>query len=143
MGTKRRAMGLTRKTGLKRTPMKSRPSKRDFSDARAKVEEEGVCRACGIPDDSTLDGQRVWLEAAHVIPRALSDEVLEGPRGGKVRHVPRDAVVPLCAPDRCHLLFDENRLDLLSVLTLEEQLFAVRVAGGIENARRKIVGGAA
>jgi hypothetical protein len=132
-------MTLQRNTPLKRTSMKSRPPKRDFSDARAKVEEEGVCRACGIPDGSTLDDQRVWLETAHVIPRALSDEVLEGPRGGKVRHVPRDAVVPLCAPDRCHAAFDSHRLDLLPVLTRAEELHAVRVVG-LGEAYRRITG---
>lgn len=112
----------------------------DNRESRDKVVSEGFCRACGVPDGALIDGEQVWLEAAHVIPKALSDEHLEGPRGGKIRHVPRDAVIPLCAPDRCHAAQHASRLDLLPVLTRKEEVFAVRCVG-LGEAYRRVTGG--
>lgn len=133
-------VGLQRKAEITRKPMKSKKQTVDNRDARDKVEEEGVCRACEIPDGSYVDGQRVWLEAAHIVPKELSDEWLEGPRGGLIRHVPRAAVVPLCAPNRCHAAQHASRLDLLPVLTREEEVFVVRCVG-LGEAYRRTTGG--
>lgn len=124
-------MGLTRK------PMKRRQTKRDWSEALDKVEEEGRCRACSVPAGSYIDGFPVQLEAAHVIGRKY-DEVEIGPRGGKTLVVKRESVIPLC--NACHLQYDAHRLDLLPFLFLPEQIEAVRAAGGISSANRRLSG---
>lgn len=49
----------------------------------------------------------------------------------------RDLIVPLC--ERCHGQFDAHRLDILHVLGIDEQLALVRAAGGIEQARIRVV----
>lgn len=108
--------------------MKRSQPRRDFSDARNKVEEEGKCRVCGIPDGSYIDGHLVHLEAAHVIGRK-HDEVIVGPRGGEILTVKPESIIPLCGD--CHRQYDSRRLDLLAYLTLPEQVEAVRAAGGI------------
>jgi 5-methylcytosine-specific restriction endonuclease McrA len=126
-------VGLTRKTplesktGLKRSRIKSREPRRDWTEAITKVQEEGRCRVCGASEN---------LEAAHVIPRAKSDERVTGPRGGEVLRVPRDAVVPLCREH--HGDYDAHRLDLLPFLFVPEQIFAVKAAGGILSALKRI-----
>ena len=103
--------------------------RRDWKEARAKVEDEGECRSCGV-----LDGERYFgniglvvarLEAAHLWPRS---------RGGLQEP---DGIVPLCG--ECHRLFDSHRLDLLSVLRPVEQTELVRQAGGIETARIRVL----
>lgn len=91
--------------------------KRDWREARAKVEEEGRCRLCW------RGGQ---LDAAHVIPRSLAP--------GATNNMGRDNIVPLCR--RCHELVDSHQESLLPVLTLNEQCEAVRQAGGIAAAYR-------
>jgi hypothetical protein len=99
--------------------------KRDWADARAKVDAEGSCRRC-----PTAFG----VEAAHVIYRAHDVGSWVNP----------DSIVPLCGPatssQTCHGLYDAHRLDLLPYLTLAEQVQAVQDAGGIESARRRICG---
>ena len=90
--------------------------RRDWTEARAKVDAEYQCRVCGY---------RGSLEAAHVVPRSLG--------GGQKA----DSVVPLCR--RCHTDFDGLRLDLIPYLTKSEQAEAVRVLG-IERARRRLSG---
>ena len=75
--------------------------RRDWKQARAKVDGEGECRVCG-----TGSG----LEAAHVVGRSYD------PPTGKVRPID---VVPLCGP--CHRAYDARSLDLLANLTYEEQ----------------------
>ena len=85
---------------------------RDWAEARRKVETEGCCRWCGRPGA---------IEAAHIIPRS---RVRPGP-GEDARNI-----VPLCRDH--HALFDSNRLDLLPVLTLEEQAYAVSLFGTYE-----------
>ncbi len=123
---------------MKRSRMKSRKQAVDWSDALEKVYEENRCRVCGITGGSTVDGEPVRLEAAHVIERSKSDEMLEGPRGGKIRRVPRDAIVPLCSSD--HRAYDARRLDLMPFLLLPEALHAVRVCGSIPAANKRISG---
>lgn len=91
--------------------------------AREKVEAEGRCRTCDDPRPGVLD-------AAHLIPRSVkSGQGFEDP----------DGIVPLCSRIKggagCHDDYDAHRLELLPYLTLDEQLAAVRLAGGIEAAR--------
>ncbi len=105
--------------------MKTSAPKRDWSEARDKVEEEGRCRVCLVPDGSYVDGERVYLEAAHIIGRE-HDEVIAGPKGGKTLVVGRDSVVPLCRS--CHAQYHAHRLDLLPYLFLPEQVEAVRAS---------------
>ena len=125
---------------IERKPMKTRPVAVSWDEARDKVEEEGACRVCSTPDGALVDGRRVWLEAAHVVPKGRADEVLEGPRGGRIRRVPRDAVVPLCAPGRCHAQYDAHALDLLPFLFPPEEQFAVKVLG-LAGAYKRTTGG--
>lgn len=94
--------------------------RRDWREARAKVDLEGVCRVCRCGYDH--------IDAAHVIPRSLAPN--HGEQG--------DAIVGLCRA--CHTDYDEHRLDLLPYLSLAEQVSAVKAAGGIERARRIISG---
>lgn len=86
---------------------------RDWSDAVAKVQDEGMCRGCGSSQ---------MLDPAHVIPRS---------RGGDMS---ADAVVPLCRS--CHSAYDAGGLELLSALTRVEQVHAVELVGIAEAFRR-------
>lgn len=96
--------------------------RRDWSQARRKVDTEGRCRVCGSS----------WrVEAAHVIPRSVA------PNGGE--HP--DAIVPLCgdyvdhvtgqAVKGCHSRYDDKSegLDLRPYLTAGELEAAVAAAG--------------
>lgn len=94
-----------------------------MNPARRKVEDEGACRVC-------LTGPARVLEAAHLWPRSRGATGFDSP----------DIIVPLCKPvglggSGCHDRFDAHRLDLLHLLTLDEQLALVAAAGGIEQAR--------
>jgi len=93
--------------------------KRDWSEARAKVDAEGRCRVCGWGEGL------VKLEAAHVISRAQGGT--DDPRG----------IVPLCW--ECHRAFDARRLDLLPFLMNDEQAYAVSLVG-IVSAYRRLTG---
>ena len=110
--------------------MKRTQPRRDWSDARAKVEEEGVCRVCGSNEN---------VQAAHVIGRAS-----DGPKPGYASPalwVNPDSIIPLCgqfAALQCHVRYDAHALDVLEFLTPAEQIQAVKDAGGcIEAARRR------
>lgn len=118
--------------------MKRSTPKRQWDDARNKVEEEGCCRVCGIPGGSHIDGQRVHIEAAHTIGRAKQDEIVVGPRGGEILTVKPESIIPLCGD--CHRQYDARRLDLLAYLTLPEQVNAVEAAGGIYAANERLSG---
>jgi hypothetical protein len=89
--------------------------KRDWGPAREKVDRERACRVCGY---SALD-------PAHIIPRS---RVKPGP-GEDPRNI-----VPLCR--LCHELYDLGRLDLLPVLSREEQAYAVLLVGLAEAYQR-------
>lgn len=95
--------------------------------AREKVEREGVCRACGIGGPDRLD-------AAHLWDRSLGGVGFDDP----------DLCIPLCSRIKggvgCHDAYDEHRLDVLPLVTVAEQLAAVRAAGGIERARARLIG---
>ena len=97
---------------------------------------------CGWPE----------TELAHTIGRARQDEKRVGPKGGVYLWVNPDSVIPLC-PQRsdvdhdgkalalgCHAAYDGHELDLLGFLTLKEELNAVRAAGSIAAALRRITG---
>jgi hypothetical protein len=90
--------------------------RRNWKEARAKVDAEGECRVCR---------NGIGLEAAHVIGR------VHDPANGKVRPVD---IVPLCPA--CHREYDGRRLDLLPYLTHEEQAAAVEHVGIIGALRR-------
>lgn len=91
--------------------------RRDWTQAVEKCREEGACRKCGRSD--------LPIDPAHVTPRS---------RGAGVT---ADEVVPLCRP--CHTLYDAGRLELLPVLTTEEQVAAVEHVGIAEAYRRTTV----
>jgi len=91
--------------------------KRDWRAARAKVDTEGSCRACGTGPP---------LESAHIVPRSRlrADEGAEDPLN----------VIPLCPQH--HLLHHAGHLELLPLLTLPEQGYVAGLVG-IEEARRR------
>lgn len=83
-------------------------------DQRRKVRPL-ACLNCGAER-----GERVTVDAAHVIPRSL---------GGCDS---ADCVVPLCRRadgSGCHREYDEGRLELLPLLTWSEQAHAVSHVG--------------
>lgn len=86
--------------------------------ARRKVHGQ-PCRNCG---------SRQNIDCAHVIPKSL---------GG--RNLPQ-SVIGLCR--RCHRAQHEGRLELLPLLTRDEQMEAVRVLG-IARAFRYLTRGSA
>lgn len=107
---------LKRKARPPRSPMRGVQPRRDWTDARRKVDEEGECRVCHI--------QR-GLQAAHVIGRRADQ-----PKGkGKTLWVNPDSIVPLCVV--CHAAFDAHELDLGEYLTRKEYGQAVFDAGRI------------
>lgn len=108
--------------------LKRSPLKREWKGALAKVEAEGVCRACGWPGPA--------LEAAHLIGRKY-DVKSCGPRGAKYLYVHPDSIIPLCPA--CHYGFDQRRLSLLDVVTYEEYSYCSTVIGR-GRARRRITG---
>lgn len=113
------------------------PSKirRNWTEAREKVEREGHCRVCGAPEEMAK------IDAAHVIGTSNDAFDLDGtPRPSKCYKVEPVRIVPLCGPHPagCHGDYDAHRLDLLALLTKEEQAQAVLDAGSIESARRRL-----
>jgi hypothetical protein len=104
--------------------------KRDWAEARAKVDLEGRCRNCG---------KRTGLEAAHVLAREydryhpVRDEGDWTP--GQVHP---DRIIPLCR--HCHHdLQHGGKLDTLRLLTEAEQVQAVADVGSIERARSLLI----
>lgn len=90
---------------------------RNWKPGIAKVQDEECCRYCG-------SGQS--LDPAHLWPRSL---------GGSMD---TNNIVPLCRT--CHTEFDSGSLDILSRLSLEEQLQVVIESGSIERARNHLIG---
>lgn len=116
----------------KRTLNASGP-KRDWTRARAKVEGEEVCR---LGRDRTCQGK---LEAAHVTGREFDppwsppdhfDPELDDVYDLDVRP---ESVIPLCRSH--HRRYDLHNVDVLPVLTIDEQVRAVLDLDGIESAR--------
>lgn len=129
---------------MRQTPLKKgkglsrKQPKRDWTEARAKVEHEEVCR---LGRDDYCEGK---LEAAHVIGRSCDAFTpLSYDEDGNLRiiatsrlEVAPDRVIPLCT--RHHRLYDAHEVDCLHVLTLAEQLQAVADSGGLELARKRL-----
>ena len=94
--------------------------RRDWTAARDKCEaENNRCRVC----------KKVGVDAAHVIPRS---------RNGTEANMSADAIIPLCR--FCHNKQHLEKLDILPYLTLDEQVMAVRNAGGLVTAYRYTTG---
>lgn len=140
---------LKRRAELKAVPKPSlsrKPRERIWTPARAKVEQEGICRFARLEN---CDGR---LECAHVIgrdrdafpplDRELLEEWLHADEKGRWLVVP-DRVIPACRAH--HAAYDRGEIGLLGRLFIEEELQAVRdssVVGsresGIELARRRL-----
>jgi len=96
--------------------------KRDWKDARAKVEDEGRCRICHIERG---------LQAAHVTRREF-----DRPKPGqKTRWVNPDSIIALCPV--CHAAYDRHELSILAHLTHAEQVKALEDMNTIEAVRRR------
>lgn len=95
---------------------------RDWTQARAKVDREGMCRSCARGEP---------LEAAHIVPRSRVNA------DGGAEH--EDNIVPLCPP--CHRAQHAGALELLPLLTLREQGYAAGLVGLPEALRRTTRGG--
>lgn len=122
---------------MKRTALKRRPVRRDWSKAIAKIEFKSFCLGCKRSREELAKLGRP-LQAAHTIGRTYD---LKLPNGGIF--VDPDSVVALCGPATdtatCHCLFDAGFLNLWELLNLAERAWAVnRVGEG--QARRKIEG---
>lgn len=101
--------------------MKRKPTPRDWGDVTTTADDP--CRWCGVAGQT---------ERAHIAGRAHDRKQDNG-----VRYVNPDSIVPLCRDH--HRQYDAHRLDLLSCLTLAEQVQAVIELGGIEAARIRLV----
>lgn len=96
-----------------------------MNPAREKIESDPRgCLGCG-------NRHRRMLETAHVIDRSLYP-------GQAFEEEDVDGVVPLCGPFAadCHGRYDAHELDILPMLTQEEQLAAVRKVGIVGAYRR-------
>lgn len=106
-----------------RRAKRNKVPRRDWRQAREKVDDEGRCRVCGRSG--------VKLDAAHIVPRSV---VPPGPGEAP------DNIVPLCH-ERCHPAYDGGRLDLLPFLTMGEQASAVMLhPDGLVGALRRVTG---
>lgn len=124
-------------TGSQRPPRprkRSQEPKRDWVDARAKCDEERCCRICKRTDRP--------IEAAHVLGREHDEPKVSKTTGAILQelYVHPDRIFPACGPfpDGCHGDVDMRRINYLGFLTLEEQIQAVKDAGGIEPARMRL-----
>ena len=95
--------------------------KRDWSEARAKVDAEGRCRYCRVAGP---------LEAAHVISRSVKGH----------DNQMADSCIPLCPSCHRQQHHDRASMALLAYLTAEEQAAAVLAAGSIYQAVELING---
>lgn len=140
---------IKRKTELKAVPKPSlsrKPRERIWTPARAKVEQEGVCRLARLEDCSPK------LDCAHVIGRdrdqfapldpAVLEEWLRADARGRWFVAP-DRIVPLCRHH--HRLYDRGLVGLIGRLFIAEELQAVRdsstegtMESGLELARRRL-----
>lgn len=125
------APGADPSTPRRRKGLKRSEPPRDWSLARAKVDEEGgCCRVCGAPG----------AQAAHILGRKFDQPVSPGAR---TLLVLPDRIVPLCDEqigNGCHASYDVHDLDLAPYLTVEEQAQAVLDAGSIGLALSRISG---
>lgn len=124
------------------------PVRRDWAEAREKVDEEGKCRGCG------RNPYYARLEAAHIVGREHDQESACRTCGGDgcsncngygvVIYVNPLDIVPLCGPattsSTCHGKQHDHLLDLLPLLTAAEQVRAVALVGSIAGAYVKLAG---
>lgn len=90
--------------------------KRNWEAAWNKVREEAACRVCGRTGP---------LDPAHIIPRSrVRPGIGENPLN----------IVPLCRLH--HAEYDQGKLDILPMLTRDEQAYAVELVGLFEAYRR-------
>jgi hypothetical protein len=119
------------------SPRRTSEPKRDWTDARAKVEHERCCRICKKEE---APGRP--LEAAHVLGREHDEPKVSRTTGEilKELYVDPNRIFPACGPfpAGCHGDAEYRRINVLPYLTLEEQLQAVKDAGGIEAARIRL-----
>lgn len=90
---------------------------RYWIDALEKVQREGVCRSCR---------SGYWLQFAHVIERK-HDQRMQMDDGSWITYVDPIDGIPLCQD--CHRNYDARSLDILPLLTYEEQAAAVALVG--------------
>lgn len=87
-----------------------------MNPGRLKVEREGKCRMCGAPAHQ--------CDAAHLIDRSLAG-------GGDFTNP--DLLIPLCSRIKggvgCHEEYDEHKLNIMLVLTIDEIKAAVELVG--------------
>lgn len=98
--------------------------KRDWAAAIEKCQLEARCRACGRSDRK--------IDAAHVIGRSRDE------RRGSIVFVNPDSIIPLCTV--CHGEYDAHRMDACGLLSVDEGVQAVRDAGGLGAAYRRVTG---
>lgn len=151
-----RRTALERRTPLERGPgprRKSAPRRtqpeRDWTEALYKVEDaccrlcddtrvdaaHVIARACDRPSKCEWCGGRGWLHAIEGAKPVTNCHRCNATGYTSTLYVHPDSVIPLCRAH--HTAYDDHQVDVLPVLTLEEQLRAVEDAGGIENARRR------
>ena len=104
--------------------------RRDWSEARAKVDREGACRNCA---------KTVGLESAHVLAREYDRyHPIRDEGDWEPGQVHPDRIIPLCR--HCHQTLQHGgKLDVLRLLTVHEQVQAVADAGSIERARKFLI----
>lgn len=123
--------------GKRKSSLKQTGPKRDWTAARAKVEAEEQCR---LGRDGRCSGRR--LEAAHVTGREHDPEWTPpddfDPETDETfdLFVRPESVIAMCPWH--HRAYDEGRVDVLHVLTIDEQLRAVLDLDGIEPARLRV-----
>lgn len=83
------------------------------------------CRTCGAQEG---------LQLAHTIGREFDSPYIGSQQFDL--YVDPDSVVPLCRG--CHQMYDAHEIDLLGKLTVDEEMDAVKRAGGLENARVRL-----
>ena len=96
---------------------------RVWDDAVAKAQAEGCCRKCF---------SREMVECAHIAGRKYDQPKLGWPKSRL--WVNPDHIIPLCK--RCHMRYDAHELDILPLLTPDEQAEVVRCLGIISALRR-------
>lgn len=102
---------------------------RSWVAAREKVDLEGMCRNCSTP---------YRLEAAHVIGRTHDGDPPVRDEDWSPFDVHPDRIIPLCGPatdsTTCHGKQHAGCLEMLPLLTREEQVQAVADVGSISRA---------
>lgn len=120
---------------MRRTPIKRSQPRRNWTEARAKVVEEGACRTCRAREGDVRAGEIVRLQAAHLADRSYDR------RDGYF--VKPERVVPLCRA--CHETYDgpaslRGALRMEAVVTADETEQLVADLGSLGLAWRRLTG---